>query len=164
VTAVLLRLAHLDDAEAIREIYNAEVLGSTVTFDLRPRSLEEQRDWLSARSGALAVVVAEADEEVVGFASLSLYRDRPAYSTTVEDSVYIREDRRGAGLGRALLSEIVDVATAQGFHTVMARIVGHHSASIELHRALGFEVVGVEREVGRKFGKWLDVVLMQRML
>ncbi len=160
----VLRLARLDDAEAILEIYNAEVLGSTVTFDLRPRTLEEQQQWLVARSGALAVVVAEEDGEVVGFASISPYRDRPAYSTTVEDSVYVRTDRRGTGLGRALLGEIVDVATRQGFHTVMARIVGHHSASIEMHRKLGFEEVGVEREVGRKFGNWLDVVLMQRML
>ncbi len=160
----VLRLARLDDAEALLEIYNAEVLGSTVTFDLRPRTLEEQQQWLVARSGALAVVVAEEDGEVVGFASISPYRDRPAYSTTVEDSVYVRRDRRGTGLGRALLGEIVDVATRQGFHTVMARIVGHHSASIEMHRRLGFEEVGVEREVGRKFGNWLDVVLMQRML
>jgi len=164
VIAVLLRLARPDDADAILEIYNAEVLGSTVTFDLRPRSLAEQQEWLAARAGALAVVVAEEDGEVGGFASLSLYRDRPGYSTTVEDSVYVHADRRGTGLGRALLNEIVDVATRQGFHTVMARIVGHHEASIELHRSLGFEVVGVEREVGRKFGKWLDVVLMQRML
>jgi L-amino acid N-acyltransferase len=164
VSAVLLRLARPADAEAIRGIYNAEVTGSSVTFDLRPRSLEEQVEWLEARSGAFAVVVAEDDDEVVGFAALSPYRDRPAYSTTVEDSVYIRHDRRGTGLGRALLTELIEVAERQGFHTVMARIVGHHSASIELHRSLGFDVVGVEREVGRKFGKWLDVVLMQRML
>ncbi|MCU0312207.1 MAG: N-acetyltransferase family protein [Acidimicrobiales bacterium] len=161
---MLLRLARLGDAQAILDIYNAEVLGSTVTFDLRPRTLEEQQQWLRDRSGALAVVVAEEDDEVVGFASLSVYRDRPAYSTTVEDSVYVRDDRRGTGLGRALLTEIVDVATAQGFHTVMARIVGHHTASIEMHRRVGFDVVGVEREVGRKFGNWLDVVVMQRML
>jgi L-amino acid N-acyltransferase YncA len=161
---VPLRLARSADAQAILEIYNAEVVGSTVTFDLRPRTLEEQQQWLRERSGALAVVVAEEAEEVVGFASLSMYRDRPAYSTTVEDSVYVRADRRGTGLGRALLTEIVHVATVQGFHTVMARIVGHHSASIEMHRRVGFEVVGVEREVGRKFGNWLDVVVMQRML
>jgi len=163
--AVLMRLARSSDAAAIRDIYNAEVMGSTVTFDLVPRTLEDQREWLEARSGALAVVVAEDDSgEVVGFASISPYRDRPAYSTTVEDSVYIRGDQRGKGLGRALLAEIVDVADKQGFHTVMARIVGHHTSSIELHRSLGFDVIGVEREVGRKFGKWLDVVLMQKML
>nr|WP_249420634.1 GNAT family N-acetyltransferase [Rhabdothermincola salaria] len=160
----MLRLARPADAEAIRTIYNAEVTGSTVTFDLRPRSLEEQRAWLDARSGAFAVLVAEDEGEVVGFASLSPYRDRPAYSTTVEESIYIRHDQRGKGLGKALLGEIVEVASRQGFHTIMARVVGHHQASIGLHRSVGFGVVGVEREVGRKFGKWLDVVVMQRML
>ena len=159
-----LRLARPDDAEATRTIYNTEVTGSTVTFDLVPRSLEEQRAWIEARSGAMAVVVAEADGEVVGFGALSRYRSRPAYSTTVEDSVYVRGDQRGNGVGRALLGELVDVAAARGFHTVMARIVGGHDASIGLHRSLGFELVGVEKEVGRKFGRWLDVVLMQRLL
>ena len=159
-----LRLARPEDAEATRTIYNAEVTGSTVTFDLVPRSLAEQREWIDVRSGAMAVVVAETDGEVVGFASLSPYRSRPAYATTVEDSVYVRHDQRGTGVGRALLAEVVEVAGTRGFHTVMARIVGGHDASIGLHRSLGFEPVGVEREVGRKFGRWLDVVLMQRML
>ena len=159
-----LRLARPDDAEATRTIYNTEVTGSTVTFDLVPRTLDEQRAWIDARSGAMAVVVAESDGEVVGFASLSPYRSRPAYSTTVEDSVYVRGDQRGTGVGRALLAEMVEVAGTRGFHTVMARIVGGHDASIGLHRSLGFEHVGVEKEVGRKFGRWLDVVVMQRML
>ena len=159
-----LRLARPDDAEATRTIYNAEVTGSTVTFDLVPRTLEEQRDWIEARSGAMAVVVAESEGEVVGFAALSRYRSRPAYSTTVEDSVYVRHDQRGNGVGRALLAELVEVAAARGFHTMMARIVGGHDASIGLHGSLGFEMVGIEKEVGRKFGRWLDVVLMQRML
>jgi phosphinothricin acetyltransferase len=161
---VELRLARPDDAEATRTIYNTEVTGSTVTFDLVPRSLEEQRDWIEARSGAMAVVVAETDGEIVGFAALSPYRSRPAYSTTVEDSVYVRHDQRGTGVGRALLAELVEVAAARGFHTMMARIVGGHDASIGLHSSLGFEMVGIEKEVGRKFGRWLDVVLMQRML
>jgi L-amino acid N-acyltransferase YncA len=153
------------DSEAIRSIYNPEVLESTVTFDLVPRSLEEQREWLRARSGAHAVLVAvDGDDEVVGFGSLSPYKDRAAYSTTVEDSVYVRRDQQGQGVGRLLLAELVGVATAHGFHTVMARIVGGHDASIRLHARLGFEIVGTEREVGRKFGRWLDVVVMQRLL
>jgi phosphinothricin acetyltransferase len=88
------RLATLDDNEAIRAIYNVEVVESTVTFDLVPRSVAQQREWLSARSGAHAVLVAADDAEVVAFGSLSPYRDRPAYSTSVEDSVYVRRDRQ----------------------------------------------------------------------
>jgi L-amino acid N-acyltransferase YncA len=163
--ALSVRPATVVDAEAIRAIYNAEVLESTVTFDLVPRTLDEQRAWLQARSGAHAVLVAGNDAaEVVGFASLSPYKDRPAYSTTVEDSVYVRRDQQGQGVGRLLLAELVAVATSHGFHAMMARIVGDHEASIRLHASLGFDVVGTEREVGRKFGRWLDVVVMQRLL
>lgn len=159
-----LRLATLDDAEAIRQIYNHEVTTSTATFDLVPRTLDEQRAWLEARSGARAVVVADLDGDVAGFAALSQWRDRPAYATTVEDSVYVHRDHHGGGLGKALLGKLVETATLHGFHACMARIVGGHEASIALHRSCGFEVVGVEREVGRKLGRWLDVVLMERML
>lgn len=159
-----LRLARPDDADATREIYNAEVTGSTVTFDLVPRTAAEQEAWLDQRSGAMAVVVAELDDRVVGFASLSPYRDRPAYATTVEDSVYVHADFRGRGVGRALLAEICDIAGTRGFHSVVARVVGGHETSIALHRSLGFRVVGTEIEVGRKFGRWLDVVLLQKML
>lgn len=158
------RLATIDDAEATRAIYNVEVAESTVTFDLVPRTLEEQRAWLSARSGAHAVLVAEDGGQLVGFASLSPYRDRPAYSTTVEDSVYVRRDQQGKGVGKLLLGDLVTLATSHGFHAMMARIVGGHDASIALHRSLGFEVVGTEREVGRKFGRWLDVLVMQLLL
>lgn len=162
---ITVRRATIDDAEAIRAIYNAEVTGSTVTFDLVARTAEEQRRWLVERSGAYAVLVAEDDDgTVAGFASLSPYRDRPAYATTVEDSVYVDDGRRGEGVGRALLEALVATATAHGFHTVIARIVGHHEASIGLHRRVGFDEVGTEREVGRKMGRWLDVVVMQRLL
>jgi phosphinothricin acetyltransferase len=159
------RGANDDDAEAIRSIYNPEVLESTVTFDLVARSLDDQLAWQRARSGAHAVLVAEDERgEIVGFGSLSAYKERPAYSTTVEDSVYVRRDQQGRGVGRLLLGELLTVATRHGFHAVMARIVGGHEASIRLHASLGFEPVGVEREVGRKFGHWLDVMVMQRLL
>ncbi len=153
------------DAEAIRRIYNLEVTTSTVTFDLVPRSLEEQQAWLVDRNGAHAVLVAEGDDgTILGFGSLSPFRERPAYSTTVEDSVYVDRDHQGEGVGKALLAALVDTATNHGFHTVIARIVGGHDASIALHASVGFEVVGTEREVGRKHRKWLDVVIMQKML
>ena len=161
---VELRLARLDDAEAIRDIYNVEVTTSTVTFDIVPRTLDEQRRYLSDRSGAHAVIVAEDAGEVVGYGALSPWRSKPAYATSVEDSIYVHPVHQGRGIGRALLAELTRVATVHGFHAVFARIVGGHEASIRVHQALGFEVVGTEREVGRKFGRWLDVVVMERLL
>ncbi len=162
---VEIRLARHEDAEAIRQIYNPEAVGSTVTFDLRERTLAEQEAWLAERSGVFPVVVAVDDDgTVLGFASLSAYRSRPAYRTTVEDSVYISVDARGRGVGRTLLEGLMDLARQHGFHAVMARIVDGHEASIALHGAVGFEIVGTEREVGRKFNRWLDVVLMQKIL
>jgi len=159
------RLAERRDAEAIRAIYNPEVLTSTVTFDLVPRTLAEQIAWIDEHSGGHpAVVCCDDAGEVIGFGSLSPYRPRPAYAPTVEDSVYVRAETQGRGAGRAILDELVSLAGAHGFHSIVARIVGGHEASIALHRRCGFETVGVEKEVGRKLGRWLDVVLMQRML
>jgi L-amino acid N-acyltransferase YncA len=162
---VQIRTAVPDDADALMEIYNPVVLTSTATFDLIPRTLEEQRAWIGDRSGARVVLVAVDDQgRVAGYSALSPYRDRAAYATTVEDSVYVHEDHQGLGIGRLLLESLVDTARAHGFHAMMARIVSDHAASIGLHAACGFEIVGHEREVGRKFGRWLDVTLMQRLL
>jgi phosphinothricin acetyltransferase len=159
------RLASLDDSEAIRAIYNREVLGSTVTFDLVPRTSEDQIAWMDEHSGAHPAVVAVNDHgRVSGFGSLSPYRPRPAYRTTVEDSVYVDPAFQGKGVGRGLLHELIGLAESHGFHAVIGRIVSGHEASIALHRSCGFEAIGVEREVGRKFGRWLDVVLMQRLV
>jgi len=115
--AFTVRLAERRDAGAIRAIYNLEVAESTVTFDLVPRMLDEQVEWIDAHSGAHPALVA-ADEagEVVGFGSLSPFKDRPAYSPTVEDSVYVRRDRRGRGVGRLLLDELLRLAVDHGFH------------------------------------------------
>ena len=158
------RLARLEDAEAIRAIYNAEVSGSTVTFDIQPRTLEEQRAWISRHQGPHPALVAVEDGVVAGFGSLSPFRERAAYATTVEDSVYVDAAWRGHGVGRALLDELVSLARTRGFHTVIARVSGHNEPSIALHRSRGFVPVGVEREVGRKFGRWIDVAVLQLML
>ena len=165
VADVRIRLAEVADAAAIRTIYNLEVTTATSTFDLVPRSLEEQVAWLEARSGAFSAIVAvDADDAVVGFASLSAYKERAAYRTTVEDSVYVDRERNGQGIGQLLLGHVVDVARASGFHAVMARIEASGAASRALHAKCGFELVGIEREVGRKFGRWLDVAVMQLVL
>ncbi len=162
----IIRAAEPIDAEAIRAIYNREVEGSTVTFDMVERSLEEQLAWISEHSGGHPAIVAvdQKSGQILGFGSLTAYRPRPAYSITVEDSVYVRDDSRGLGLGQALLGELVHLAGLHGYHSIIARIVGDHEASIKLHAAAGFLQVGRETEVGRKHGRWLDVVLMQRMI
>jgi phosphinothricin acetyltransferase len=162
---VQLREAEVGDTEAILEIYNHQVLTSTATFDLVPRTLEQQQGWLTERSGAHVVLVAlDDDGNVAGFGALSPYRERAGYATTVEDSVYVDESHQGDGVGRLLLESLVERARSHGFHALMAKIVGGHETSVGLHRACGFDVVGREREVGRKFGRWLDVVLMERLL
>jgi phosphinothricin acetyltransferase len=160
-----IRLATVEDAEPIMAIYNHEVTTSTATFDLVPRSLDDQREWLAARSGAFSAIVAvHGDGDVVGFASLSPYKERAAYRTTVEDSVYVHRMRTGRGIGRLLLVELVGIARDSGFHSVIARIEAGGAASRALHAACGFDLVGVERQVGRKFGRWLDVAVMQIVL
>jgi len=158
------RLARVGDAESVATIYNAEVTGSTVTFDIEPRSVAEQRRWIERHLGAHPAVVAEEGPAVVGFGSLSPFRDRAAYSTTVEDSVYVDAAWRGRGVGRLLLVELVSLARKQGFHTIIARSAGDNAPSIALHQACGFTLVGVEREVGRKFGRWVDVAILQLLL
>ena len=164
--SIAIRTATLADAGAILEIYNREVLETTATFDLVPRTLEQQQAWLSARSGAFAAIVAvdSGSRQVVGFAALSPYKERAAYSTTVENSVYVHRDQSGRGVGKALMLHLVDVARESGFHSIIARIEADGTASRALHASVGFELVGIEREVGRKFRRWLSVAVMQKML
>jgi L-amino acid N-acyltransferase YncA len=159
-----IRRATLADAEPIRQIYNLEVTGSTATLDLVPRSAEEQAAWMVAHSGVYPVVVADQGGEVVGFASLSPYRPRPGYATAVEDSIYVAAEKRGNGIGRALLGEAISMARTHGFHSIVARVSATQQASVALHQACGFDFVGVEREIGRKFGRWIDVAILQLLL
>lgn len=161
----VVRLAERKDAEGIRAIYNREVLEDVNTFDLVPRSLEEQIAWIDEHSGGYpAVVAVDAEGQVLGFGCLSRFRDRPAYAMTVEDTVYVAPEHQGRGVGKAILVELLSLARAYGYHSVIARIVGGNRASIRLHEACGFRSVGVEHEVGRKMGRWLDVVEMQILL
>ena len=163
-----LRLATVGDAEQVRSIYNHEVIHTASTFDLVPRSLPEQEAWLQARSGAFAAIVAvdpdDPEGDVLGFGALSPYKERAAYRTSVEDSVYVRRDRNGQGIGTLILGELLSIADTSGFHAVFARINASVEGSIALHRKLGFVLVGVEREVGRKFNRWHDVALMQYLI
>jgi L-amino acid N-acyltransferase YncA len=165
VPNVTVRIADSNDAEAIADIYNYEVENTTATFDLVRRTIDAQREWLAARTGAFSAIVAhDAELGVIGFAALSTYRDRAGYRTTVENSVYVRRDLQRRGVGRLLLGSLVELARDSGFHTIIARIDSQSHGSLALHRSLGFTEIGVEREIGRKFGRWLDSVIMQKML
>ena len=160
------RLAEPRDAEATRMIYNLEVLESTVTFDLVPRSLDRTR-WRGSPS--TRAVIRRSSRSTTATRCRASRRSRPfgpARRTRRRSRTpcTCAGERRGDGIGELLLRDLLDLATDHGFHSVIARIVGGHDASIKLHDKCGFEQVGAEREVGRKFGRWLDVVLMQKML
>ena len=152
------------DLPAIADIYNDAVLNSTATFDTDPATPAEFEQWLRDRSHPYAVLVAEGGGQVVGWAALKPFASKPAYRFTAENTVYVRADMRGWGVGKALLGRLLEVAAENGFRTVIARIAAPNPVSIRLHRRFGFRRVGVEREVGRKFGRWLDVVVMQKAL
>ncbi len=163
---ITVRLATAADATAIAEIYNREVTETTATFDLVPRTVVAPRAWLADRSGAFAAIVAiePATRQVVGFASLSPYKERAAYRTTVENSIYVHRDFGGRGVGKQLMNHLIGAARESGFHSVIARIEASSEVSRALHRTCGFELVGIERQVGRKFNRWLDVAVMQLLL
>lgn len=165
-TTTIVRPATAADAAEIAEIYNREVTGSTATFDIVPRTLDQQRAWLADRSGAFAAIVAHdaTTRRVLGFAALSPYKERAAYRTTVENSVYVHRDAGGRGVGTVLMHHLISVARESGFHSIIARIEAGGAASRRLHEACGFELVGIEREVGRKFNRWLSVAVYQLLL
>lgn len=162
--SLTIRNAEISDAEQIMHIYNQEIQYSLSTLDLTPKSIQEQKQWIEKHSGAYSTIVGEITDEIVGFAAISKYRDRAAYASTVEDSIYINTKYRGHGLGRILLTQLISETRALGFHAMIARIVSKNQPSIKLHKNLGFEFIGREKEVGRKFGKWLDVDLYELIL
>jgi len=163
VDMVEIRKAHRKDIEAMAEIYNEAVLHTTATFDTAPRSVAAQASWFEEHGDRYPVLVAEEGGAVVGWASLSRWSERCAYTETVESSLYVREGFQGRGIGKALLPAVLDKGSEAGFHTVLAQITEDNEKSIHLHEALGFAVVGVMQEVGRKFGKLLNVALMQKI-
>jgi len=157
----LIRPATEADQQAILEIYNEAVLNTTATFDTEPRSIEAQLEWFCKHKENHPVLVAENDNMVIGWASLSPWSDRCAYETTVEVSVYVHRNYRGEGTGKQLLEKVIEDGKKKNNHTVISRIAQGNPASVHLHEKLGFRPIGVMKEVGFKFGKFLDVYLFQ---
>ncbi len=158
-----IRRATLEDLNDITEIYNDAVLRTDATFDNEPKTQEQQLSWFRGHDSRHPILVAEVEGRVAGWASLSEWSIRCAYADTAELSVYIEEGSRGRGIGTQLMMAVMDAGRECGLHTVLSRITEGNSISIRLHEAAGFDNVGTMREVGLKFGKLLDVRIMQFM-
>lgn len=166
MTDLILRDARDDDMPAVQAIYAHHVLHGTASFELEPPTLEQMlQRRADIHANGLPYRVAEHEGEIVGYAYATLYRPRPAYRFTVEDSVYVREGMAGLGIGQRLLETVIQQCTDDGRRQMVA-IIGNSEnvASIRLHERLGFRKVGVFESVGFKHGRWLDTVIMQREL
>ena len=160
----IIRSAKEQDVDAINDIYNYYVLTSTCTFHLDPVAHEERLAWLREHNDRYAVTVAIKEGKLVGWASLSPHRTRPAYAGTVESSVYIDKDNHRQGIGRMLMVDLMGRAKNAGFHTLVAGAEASQIGSLLLHESLGFERIARYKEVGYKFDQWLDTVFLQIML
>ncbi len=162
---IQIRPATADDLQAINAIYNHYVVHSTCTYQTEQTTQAERQEWFAARGLQYPVTVAETGGGVVvGWASLSRFRERSAYDRTVENAVYVHHDLHRRGIGSALLADSVERARTTGHHTIIAVIDASQFGSIALDQQHGFERVAHLREAGFKFGRWLDVVYLQRML
>lgn len=160
---VKIRKASLKDLKGITEIYNHAILNTVATFDTEIKTVKEQKRWFEEHGPKNPILVAEIDKEIVGFASLSKYSTRCAYSDTAEISLYVKEKYQGKNIGKQLMKEIIDAGEKAGLHAIISRISQGNKISIHLHETAGFKHVGIYKEVGYKFGKRLDVYLMEKI-
>lgn len=158
---IIIRDAVEKDLPEILLIYNEAVAKTVATFDTEPRTLEKQRAWFNDHGPSHPVIVAEQDGKVIGWASLSRWSDRAAYDGTVELSFYVLELHQGKGVGKSLLLALLEQSASLSLHTIISRITEGNEASIHLHKNIGFEYIGVMKQVGKKFGRLLDVHMFQ---
>lgn len=159
-----IRPATESDLVVINDIYNHYVLHSTSTYQEELESLDGRRRWFSHHGDKHPVIVAAAEDQVIGWGSLSAYHARSAYRHTVENSVYVHHQHHRRGVGSLLLEELIIRARDQGHRAIIAGIDGEQIASVALHAKFGFEKVGHLKQVGLKFGRWLDVIYMELRL
>lgn len=157
--------ASILDLEAMREILNEAIVNTTSVYDESPRSMEYMEDWFRARRDLnMPVMVAYSSDTLVGFGSYGPFRRWEGYKFTVEHSIYIRKDIRGQGLGSQLMQTLIERARLQGMHSMIAGVDASNEDSIRFHEKFGFERGTLLREVGFKFGRWLDLMLMQLII
>jgi L-amino acid N-acyltransferase YncA len=161
---ITIRRATLVDAGAIADIYNEAILTTTATFDTEPKTVQEREQWLQSHDERHPVLVAVGGGRVIGWAALSSWSDRCAYADTAESSFYVHSTHRGRGVGRLLKAAIIEEARRLGYHSLIARVAEGSAESLHLNERAGFVLVGTLKEVGRKFGRLLDVHILQLML
>jgi phosphinothricin acetyltransferase len=158
-----IRPAKIDDLNEITEIYNEAILKTVATFDTEEKTIAERKKWFNEHGKKNPIVVAEEHSNILGWAALSKYSTRCAYSDTAEISLYVKEEFQDRGIGKKLMEKIVQEGKNAGLHVIIARITDGNEKSIHLHKLVDFEHVGIMKEVGWKFGKILDVYLMQKI-
>jgi len=160
----VIRRAELADLPAITDIYNEAILTTTATFDTEPKSIAERTPWFQSHDERHPILVAEVGERVVGWASLTRWSERKAYDNTAETTCYVHSEHRGKGIGRRLKEAIIAEARRLHFHTLIARVAQDSCESLHLNESVGFSHIGTLKEVGHKFGRLLDVHIMQIIL
>jgi L-amino acid N-acyltransferase YncA len=162
--AITIRPATEDDCAAIARIYNEGILDRLATLETEARTAEERRQWLAGKSARHPVFVAERAGAVVAWGSLNVFNARSCYDHVADFSVYVARERRGEGLGRAMLAHLVEAARALGFHKLVLSTFPFNDAGVALYERQGFRTVGIYREQGRLDGKWVDILIMEKLL
>ncbi|MEO8427581.1 MAG: N-acetyltransferase family protein [Verrucomicrobiota bacterium] len=163
---MIIRPATNSDLTGILEIYNEAVVNTTATYDYEPRTLEHRVAWLEdhVRTNYPVFVAVDDSGRVTGWSALNRYHDRMGYRFTAENSIYVAADRRGKGVGKLLMPPLIESAVKRGLHAILAGIDASNEQSIRLHASFGFEKVAHFKQVGFKFGRWLDVIYMEKLL
>lgn len=162
----IIRAARIEDLEVILEIVNDAILNTTAIYDYDVRTLNEQINWFQEKqsSGFPVIVATDENDTVMGFGTYGSFRVKIGYKFTVEHSVYVKDGLAGKGIGKQILSELINLAKNQKLHTMIGLIDAENTGSIAFHEKFGFQKTGVLKESGYKFGKWLDVQIMQLLL
>lgn len=163
-SALTLRPARVGDAEVICLIYNQGIEDRVATLETELRTPAERREWMAARGPRHPVIVAESDGAVVGWGSLNVFNPRPAYQHVADFSVYVERAWRGRGVGRRLLERLVELARGIGYHKMVLSTFPTNTAGVRLYERLGFSRVGVYREQGLLDGRWVDTLIMEKLL
>ena len=158
------RLATLADAEAICRIYNQGIEDRVATLETELRTPDERRQWLAARSPRHPVIVADANGTIAGWGSLNVFNAREAYCLVADFSVYVERGWRGQGVGRVLLTRLIELSREHGYHKLVLSAFPTNAAGMALYTSLGFRTVGIYREQGRLDGRWVDTIVMEKLL